>query len=445
MSGVNILTEEMLKAATLSNEELAAITTAMNSSSTGTGVNINTATTTNTHNNNTKQQKLSALDVMEVPYMKLFFADTMERSPHVRPMIDSFIVEQDIYEKMLLLKTNLESITKESKDKEKDKKDGDDGNGNAKSSGKKKSSAKSKNKDNDTKDSDNPEDVKKKKQIEDYKKKIKNQEELLAKVSKSTNSLISKHYKYILNDSDNGMNPDLLYPPHMDKFRDMVKAEKDEFVQTYQAIKCMALRLIYIKEVVPIVTKCRGYARDHIIKLPYLTQFQAIDKDDKTGTAVIDALLCEQRVIAFVSTLEAAYKKVNSSTPPSTSEALLRALKDHEEYLETVVESTSTIVHKHYRKKSVKIHPDRKGEEYRPIFETFTRARNVFKDERLRQRYVKEMLQIVQSFGEGFVERSHKAWNEKHKPDEEKKGSDNDYNSGVRDANGTTLSFDSPS
>ncbi len=436
-----MLTEEMLKAAMLSSEQLTAISTAMNSSSAGAGTanaNANTNTANNTNTTSTKP-KISSLDVMLLPYMKLFFADTMERSPHVRPMIDSFIVEQDIYEKMLLLKANLESITK--KDKDKEKKDGEeDANGNEKAGGggKKEKSSKKRGSAKKTEDSDNPEEVKKKKQIEDYKKKIRNQEELLAKVSKSTNSLISKHYKHILNESDNGINPDLLYPPHTDKFRDMVKAEKDEFVQTYQAIKSVELRLIYIKEVAPIVNKCRGYIRDHIIKLPYLTQFQATDKDDKTGTSVIDALLCEQRIIAFVSALEAAYKKVNSSTPPSTSEALLRALKDHEEYLETVIESTSTIVHKHYRKKSVKIHPDRRGEEYRPIFEIFTKARNVFKEERLRQRYVKEMLQIVQSFGEGFVERSHKAWNEKHRPDEEKKGSGTDGPdmSGVRDANG---------
>mmetsp|Transcript_23948 Transcript_23948/g.35635 ORF Transcript_23948/g.35635 Transcript_23948/m.35635 type:complete len:1562 (-) Transcript_23948:95-4780(-) len=424
-----MLNQADLEAAMLTPADLAAISAAVNASTNDAQeIKDNSIKAGNKNGKNNAKNKITREGVVKLPYMKLFHATNISSSSS-GSLVDSIIAEQEFFERTLALKKTLPST----KEKEKDSKDGKDeanaNNGtkkNNKNSGNKSSSKKEKQKkDKPTLTlSEKREEALKKAQDEALKQKIKDHEQMLANICRSTRDIIIQHSEYI---TTNNARMENIHPPHeneQDSFLDLMKAGRDEFFDAQQALLNTDLRLNYIREATPIVQSF-AYTRDDIIQLPYLQSFQAIEDDSKTGKNVILALLQEQQMKELHAALEQAYKKASSGAAnenSSAAEALLRAIKEQEEILDTIVESTSAVVQKHYRKKSVRIHPDRRGEEFRPMFEDFTRARNVLKNNDLRQRYVKEMAQIVKSFGGGFIERSHKAWNEKHKPDEEDGG-----------------------
>ena len=66
----------------------------------------------------------------------------------------------------------------------------------------------------------------------------------------------------------------------------------------------------------------------------------------------------------------------------------------------------------------------KKKQEMRPVFEEFTDARTVLSDIKLRQSYLRGMLDVVKLSKEKFadhsaemISNSHDAWNQKHRPD----------------------------
>ena len=134
---------------------------------------------------------------------------------------------------------------------------------------------------------------------------------------------------------------------------------------------------------------------------------------DETGSTVIEAIIIEQAIIDIVATLHENYPR------QSATDDQIKAIKEREQELEVVIASTSRIIEKHYRKQSAKIHPDRQGEAFRPMFEDFTQARNVLRDKEMRHGYAKEMLEVLKSLGSQYMESSHDSWIDKHRPGEE--------------------------
>jgi len=53
----------------------------------------------------------------------------------------------------------------------------------------------------------------------------------------------------------------------------------------------------------------------------------------------------------------------------------------------------------------------------RPVFEEFTDARTVLSDVKLRQSYLRGMLDVFKYYGTSMMSESHEAWNKKHRPD----------------------------
>merc|ERR1712150_90504 len=74
-------------------------------------------------------------------------------------------------------------------------------------------------------------------------------------------------------------------------------------------------------------------------------------------------------------------------------------------------------VDKHYRRASLKVHPDRFGEEHRTEFDALTKARDVLRDTALRRKYLSEMLDIVCRVDVHYVAHSHEIWVQKNDPD----------------------------
>jgi hypothetical protein len=92
-------------------------------------------------------------------------------------------------------------------------------------------------------------------------------------------------------------------------------------------------------------------------------------------------------------------------------------LKDLEQERDAATEEVTKAINKHYRRASVKVHPDRHGDKYQKEFDSLTKARDTLTDVELRKKYVEQMLQIVCKVGTHWVEKSHESWVQKHQPD----------------------------
>ena len=97
----------------------------------------------------------------------------------------------------------------------------------------------------------------------------------------------------------------------------------------------------------------------------------------------------------------------------------LRDTKDRtiKEALEEASEKTLKVVDKHYRRASLKVHPDRFGDKFRDEFECLTKARNILRDEALRRSYLDEMIVISCKASIGLILQSHSLWVENNDPD----------------------------
>eukprot|EP00978_Attheya_sp_CCMP212_P039703 scaffold208923_cov51-Attheya_sp.AAC.2 len=89
------------------------------------------------------------------------------------------------------------------------------------------------------------------------------------------------------------------------------------------------------------------------------------------------------------------------------------------ETLSHATEQATKAVNRHYRKTSIKLHPDRNGEAFRPQFELFTKAKQVMIDPELRRSYIEAMLEIVCKVDLGYLPRAHQYWIDKHAPEDD--------------------------
>jgi hypothetical protein len=96
-------------------------------------------------------------------------------------------------------------------------------------------------------------------------------------------------------------------------------------------------------------------------------------------------------------------------------EALVDSSKQGE--LEEAAEKTVKAIDKHYRRASIKVHPDRHGEMFRKEFDALTKARDVLRDDALRRSYIAEMLEIVCKVDVGYIIQSHQIWVNRNDPD----------------------------
>lgn len=165
-------------------------------------------------------------------------------------------------------------------------------------------------------------------------------------------------------------------------------------------------RLTYFREMIPIVKKVGAkQSGTVIVSLPYLIKFQCKDAHSPIVTSLIEEMyqlyLTEELRLRLKDQISADGSK-------------LRLLRQAEEALGQRTDASTELIRKHYRKKSIKLHPDRNGESFRPVFEEFTDARDVLSDVKLRQRYLREMLQVI---GLAPIEKSQESWVAKHRPD----------------------------
>ena len=90
-------------------------------------------------------------------------------------------------------------------------------------------------------------------------------------------------------------------------------------------------------------------------------------------------------------------------------------------------ELVTKAVQKHYRRASIKVHPDRHGPEFQSKFDDLTKAKDTLQDKGLREKYVDHLMPIISTFGTNrkvletsespMLISSHFEWIKKHQPD----------------------------
>ena len=93
--------------------------------------------------------------------------------------------------------------------------------------------------------------------------------------------------------------------------------------------------------------------------------------------------------------------------------------KEKHQALEAAAEAATKAVNKHFRRASLKVHPDRHGDTYEKEFIALTKAKDLLINETLRQKYLSEMLDIICRVDVGYVPQSHEIWVQKNNPDSE--------------------------
>jgi hypothetical protein len=112
-----------------------------------------------------------------------------------------------------------------------------------------------------------------------------------------------------------------------------------------------------------------------------------------------------------------AVKKALLENYFASKEADRLGTKVAKDALDESSQAATKAIDKHYRRASLKVHPDRFGETYRKEFNALTKARDVFRNVELRLKYLKEMLDIVCRVDVAYVPQSHQVWVAKNDPD----------------------------
>lgn len=79
-------------------------------------------------------------------------------------------------------------------------------------------------------------------------------------------------------------------------------------------------------------------------------------------------------------------------------------------------EQVTKAIDKHYRRASVKVHPDRYGDKFEHEFDALVKSRNILREPELRAKYMEQMLEVLCKVGPSYVLSSHVAWVQKHEP-----------------------------
>ena len=110
-------------------------------------------------------------------------------------------------------------------------------------------------------------------------------------------------------------------------------------------------RVMYVNEMLPVMKRVgERDARESLSALPYVQKFQADE-------SMIDAMIDEMHQLGITEGLRSRLEKRMGSDP-----AKFKVLKHAEEMLDRREVETGELVRKHYRKRSIKLHPDRNGE-----------------------------------------------------------------------------------
>jgi hypothetical protein len=126
-------------------------------------------------------------------------------------------------------------------------------------------------------------------------------------------------------------------------------------------------RLAYVREMLPVMKKVMGgiimvgnavaveARRNSIAALPYIHKFQS-------EQVLVDAVSDEMYQLAITQALRARFGDTKKSRDNLVSVAKNKVLRLAEDMLLARENETSELVRKWYRRRSVKIHPDRNGE-----------------------------------------------------------------------------------
>jgi hypothetical protein len=110
-------------------------------------------------------------------------------------------------------------------------------------------------------------------------------------------------------------------------------------------------RLAYVNEMLPVMRRVgERDTRESLSAFPYIQKFQA-------DPPMIDAMIDEMHQLLITEGLRSRLEKRMGSDP-----AKFKVLKHAEEMLDRREVETDELVRKHYRRRSVKLHPDRNGE-----------------------------------------------------------------------------------
>ena len=120
-------------------------------------------------------------------------------------------------------------------------------------------------------------------------------------------------------------------------------------------------RLTYVKELIPVITKVGPqHTIEDLDMLPYLQKFQCTSNasvsDLGTSSSIIVKALIDEMYQLQIT------EGVRSRIGKEPTKAEYKVLKHVEEMLDRKEIVTSELVRKHYRKRSIKLHPDRNGE-----------------------------------------------------------------------------------
>lgn len=121
---------------------------------------------------------------------------------------------------------------------------------------------------------------------------------------------------------------------------------------------CYEQRLAYVREMIPAMKQVgeKNFPTS-LMALPYIRKFQCGDDPE---SPIVAALIDEMHQLAITEGVRARLEKLVDDP------AKLEVLKHAEESLNCKEAMTSELVKRHYRKKSIKLHPDRNGEVSRP-------------------------------------------------------------------------------
>lgn len=171
-------------------------------------------------------------------------------------------------------------------------------------------------------------------------------------------------------------------------------------------------RCTYFVEMASILKKMtRSKSTQGVEALPLIQQFMP-------SSQIIESL---QEELWHHSLYEEIRKSLSNRTTASAhlTGSQQKLLKYASDSLEKASAVAIDRIKKHYRKKSIKLHPDRMGEEYRPSFEKFTLAKDILIDNELRLRYLREMSHVYfvwarNEEGESVLGKGHDAWMERY-------------------------------
>lgn len=90
--------------------------------------------------------------------------------------------------------------------------------------------------------------------------------------------------------------------------------------------------------------------------------------------------------------------------------------KDIAKKKEVAAQNSVKVIDKHYRRESIKVHPDRFGDTFRQDFDELTKAKDILGNVTLRESYLDPMISIACKLDEKYIPYSHTMWMQNNDP-----------------------------